>query len=388
MAASVVKKRKYNDEYINYGFTSILADGIEKPQCVLCFKVLGNDSMRPSKLKHHLTTIHPQFAERYPDFFKRHERSLGNRLDESVAFQQQNLSVVEASYEVSIEIAKKKKAYTIDETLIKPCALKMVKRVLGKASERKIQQISLSDDAVKRRISEMSDDIMKQVIQEIKSSPTGMFAVQLDESADVSSCAQLLVFVRYVFLSDIKDEYLFCTQLETTTTALDVMEKLTSFFKANGITWENFCGVCTDGAPAMLGSKSGLQKRVRENLCRGMDSEHETLLFYPKVRWLSTGNVVNRVFELRGELKLFLEMKGKDDLLSHFNEVLWEPRLVYLADIFEQLNWLNLKLQGKERNVFHHMDCIRPFIDKLQNWQRKVNAGNVAMFENLSTVLD
>ncbi len=37
----------------NYGFTSILADGIEKPQCVLFFKVLGNDSMRPSKLKHH-----------------------------------------------------------------------------------------------------------------------------------------------------------------------------------------------------------------------------------------------------------------------------------------------------------------------------------------------
>ncbi|XP_042228601.1 zinc finger BED domain-containing protein 5-like [Homarus americanus] len=119
MAASVAKKRKYNDEYINYGFTSILADGIEKPQCVLCFKVLGNDSMRPGKLKHHLTTIHPQYAERDPDFFKRHERSLGKqRLDKSGAFQQQNFSVVEASYEVSIEIAKKKKAHTIGETYL------------------------------------------------------------------------------------------------------------------------------------------------------------------------------------------------------------------------------------------------------------------------------
>ncbi|KAG7165038.1 SCAN domain-containing protein 3-like 3 [Homarus americanus] len=47
MAASVAKKRKYIDGYINYGFTSILADGIEKPHCVLCFKVLENDSMRP-----------------------------------------------------------------------------------------------------------------------------------------------------------------------------------------------------------------------------------------------------------------------------------------------------------------------------------------------------
>ena len=81
-------------------------------------------------------------------------------------------------------------------------------------------------------------------------------------------------------------------------------------------------------------------------------------------------------------------MQGKDDLLSHFNEVLWEPRLAYLADIFEQLNRLNLKLQGKERNVFHLMDCLRGFFAKLQNWQRKVGAGNVAMFENLSAVFD
>lgn len=90
MATSVTKKRKYSEEYINYGFTSILADGIEKPQCVLCFKVLGNDSMRPSKLKHHLLTIHPQYAERDPDFFRHHERSLEKqKLDESGAFQQQ-----------------------------------------------------------------------------------------------------------------------------------------------------------------------------------------------------------------------------------------------------------------------------------------------------------
>ncbi len=81
-------------------------------------------------------------------------------------------------------------------------------------------------------------------------------------------------------------------------------------------------------------------------------------------------------------------MQGKDDLLSHFSTVLWEPRLAYLADIFEQLNRLNLKLLGKESNVFHLMDCLRGFFAKVQNWQRKVGAGNVAMFENISAVLD
>ncbi len=41
--------------------------------------------------------------------------------------------------------------------------------------------------------------------------------------------------------------------------------------------------------------------------------------------------------------------------------------VAYLADIFEQLNRLNLKLRGKERNVFHLMDCLRGFLAKLQN---------------------
>ncbi len=81
-----------------------------------------------------------------------------NKLDATGAFQQQISSVVEASYEVVLEIVKQKKLHTIGETLIKPCTLKMVKRVLGDASERKIQQISLSNDTVKRRIDEMSDD--------------------------------------------------------------------------------------------------------------------------------------------------------------------------------------------------------------------------------------
>ncbi len=63
------------------------------------------------------------------------------------------------------EIAKQKKPHTTGETLIKPCTSKMAKRVLGDASERKIQQISLSNDTVKRRINEMSDDIKEKVIQ-------------------------------------------------------------------------------------------------------------------------------------------------------------------------------------------------------------------------------
>ncbi len=152
---------------------------------------------------------------------------------------------------------------------------------------------------------------------------------------------------------------------------------------------EEFCEILEAVVKCVNFVKAGaMNSCLFQNFCRDIDSEHEPLLFYSKVRWLSKGNVVNQVFELWGELKLFLEMQGKDDLLSHFNMVLWEPHLVYLADIFEQLNRLNLKLQGKETNVFHLMDCLHGFLAKLQNWQRKVGARNVAMFENPSVVLD
>ncbi len=182
MATRVTNKRKYSEENINYGSTPILADGIEKPQCVLYFKVLGNDSMRPSKLKHHLQTIHPHYAEKDPGFFRRHKSILGKqKLDATGAFQQQTSSVVEASYEVALKLAKQKKPHTTGETLIKSYTLRMVKHVLGDASERKIQQIFLSSDTVKRIINEMADDIKENVIQEIKPSPTGMLAIQLDD---------------------------------------------------------------------------------------------------------------------------------------------------------------------------------------------------------------
>ena len=69
-----------------------------------------------------------------------------------------------------------------------------------------------------------------QVVQEIKGSP--MFSFQLDETTNVSSCAQLLVFVRYIHSGDFKEEFVFCTELDSTTQSADVMKKMTTFFES------------------------------------------------------------------------------------------------------------------------------------------------------------
>jgi hypothetical protein len=100
------------------------------------------------------------------------------------------------------------------------------KLILGEAAAAKIAQVSLSDSTIQRRISDMAGDARHQVVDEIKKSEFGLFAFQLDESTDVglSSCSQLLAFVRYVHDGNIKEEFLMCEALETTTKASDVID--------------------------------------------------------------------------------------------------------------------------------------------------------------------
>lgn len=51
------KKRYYDESYIKFGFTFIKNNNEELPQCVICFKTLSNECMKPSKLERHLITI-------------------------------------------------------------------------------------------------------------------------------------------------------------------------------------------------------------------------------------------------------------------------------------------------------------------------------------------
>jgi hypothetical protein len=127
----------------------------------------------------------------------------------------------------------------------------------------KLQPLTFSNDTIRRRIQDMAYDILSQVADEIKSCPSSMFTIQLDESTDVTHLAQLLVCVGYVYSDDIKTEFLLCKPLETTTTARDIFKVVSNFFEEHGIEWKNLCSVCTDGAPAMLGCRSGFQALIK-----------------------------------------------------------------------------------------------------------------------------
>ena len=108
--------------------------------------------------------------------------------------------------------------------------------MFGNVEKKKIAAVSLFNSTIQRRIEDMAADIRDQVVQEIKSAAFGLFSIQLDESTDVASCSQLMVFVKCVHLNSFKKELLFCSRFEKTTKAVDVFEKV---FSSNPKT---FCG--------------------------------------------------------------------------------------------------------------------------------------------------
>ena len=133
--------------------------------------------------------------------------------------------------------------------------------------------------------------------------------------------------------------------------------------------------------------KSATNTRLFSQLCKDMDSNHKTLLFYTSVRWLSKSNMLDRVYELMNELKTFLESRGKHDILKPFLTKNFQLTLAYFVDIFDALNNLNLLLQGKKTNRLKDYDAINAFIAKLTLWIRRTKEGNATSFPNLDNAL-
>ena len=70
------KKRKHVDDYIEYVFVSLPNGGTELPQCIVCYKTLTNDAMRPSRLKRNLTAADFALADKPKAFFVMKSHSL------------------------------------------------------------------------------------------------------------------------------------------------------------------------------------------------------------------------------------------------------------------------------------------------------------------------
>lgn len=169
-----------------------------------------------------------------------------------------NSEYLRASFLVAYKIAKTGRPYNIAEELILPTAKDMVSCVLGDKFSKLLDKIPLSNDTIARRIHKMAEDVENQLAQRLQNNH---YAIQVDESIDISGLSNLLGFDRYVYKNICKD-FLFCKTLESTTKE-DIFNTINDFIEKHGIDWTKCVGISTDGTKAMTGRISGLISRIK-----------------------------------------------------------------------------------------------------------------------------
>ena len=226
--------RQYHESYLSYGFSWTGDVNCPQPECVLCREKLANANMVPSKLKRHLETKHPFHVERNLAYFKR-ARDLNQRQQDCLLDRVKvSEKAMEASYMLAELIAKQKKPHTIAETLILPACKKIVGVMLGPDAANELSKVPSSDNTIKRRIDDMSEDIEQHLTEKLQAS--GRFSLQIDESTDISGAAQLLANVRYVDGDSIKETFFFCKEMESHTTGEEIFRVTNDYLKENSLT--------------------------------------------------------------------------------------------------------------------------------------------------------
>ena len=108
----------------------------------------------------------------------------------------------------------------------------------------------------------MAANACQQVCFKIKQS-TLQASNKLDESTDSAFESHLIAFAQYEKDRKMKEKFLLSDMLSATTSAADIKALVDSFFKTKKLSWQNFNHISTDGAPAMIGVKSGFVTLVK-----------------------------------------------------------------------------------------------------------------------------
>ena len=278
------KKRKVDTESrifqekwtIDYFFTQIN----EKPVCLLCSESVS--VMIEYNVRRHYVTKH---SAKYDSFQGERRKEKVQNMIRNLK-QQQSIftkksdnadNLLRASYIVSEKIAKHSKNYS-DGEFVKDCLI-VVAECLCPEKKNDFDNICLSRRTITRHIEELATNI-ESTLKELASKFV-YYSLAIDESTDITSTAQLAVFVRGIDQEfniteemlglqvrgidrefNITEEMLGLQAMKDTTTGDDIFNEVKALMTKFNLQLQNLRGFSTDGAPAMVGSRAGVSSLV------------------------------------------------------------------------------------------------------------------------------
>ncbi|XP_054767064.2 SCAN domain-containing protein 3-like [Lytechinus pictus] len=424
MAAPPPKKlktdtRRFHDEW-KIDFFFILPDGQNmKPTCLICGGTIA--VIKRYDIQRHYNTKHKDtFEKKYPpgsEERKKRMEHLAKSHAKSVAVFSRGGTAQEKAAEVSLRVSwilnKNKLPFTASE-VVKECMVETAK-VLCPEKVETFKKIPLSNDTNTRRSEVLANNLKDELLEKLKVADA--ISLAIDESTDITDVAQLALFVRFLDESSgtFREELLELLPLTGSTTSSDIFSTISSFFDAHGISIAKVKSLLTDGAPAMVGKKTGVAARMKEvspgllsfhclihnsvlcakinndfaeplnklieivNFLRAKSSkqhrdlrtflqdeeaEYFDIPLHTAVRWLSKGEVLKRMWTLRAHIVSYLgqstDVRAKKHLGFMTDDGMM-TKIAFLVDIFTHLNGLNLKLQGRGKSLAACRKTVKTF---------------------------
>ena len=142
---------------------------------------------------------------------------------------------------------------------------------------RAFQNVSLSRMTITRRVERINSYIYDQLNSDIEKYVTVSLA--LDESTDIGSTAQLLIFIRGVTENfQISGGLFAMISLKDRTRSLDLYDAVSDVIDQSNLQWSQLVSVTTDDAPSMTRKESGLVTLLRKKALN--NSESDLILYY------------------------------------------------------------------------------------------------------------
>ncbi|GBM84260.1 hypothetical protein AVEN_260764-1 [Araneus ventricosus] len=173
---------------------------------------------------------------------------------------QSSNSVNLASFEVSLDIAKREKPFTNGE-YVKDCFIRATEELFrdfkskAEIMKKKIKDLPLPAKTVQDRTAKMYSNITHMQVEDIQLASA--LSLAIGESCDIKDTAVVTLFVRYMSSQGLKEELLGLS-LSGQTRGEDIANTVQKFVEDNGIEINKIVSIATDRARIMTGIHRGI----------------------------------------------------------------------------------------------------------------------------------